>query len=224
MTTKQITAASYSRYASYTLCPLQAKYRYIDRLPVPSSPAAERGNEIHKHLEDYVNGKVAVKDLLEIAKPFKKHLDNIKTAKIHSTEGAWAFDQWWNPVKWFGEDVFVRIKIDAVSYIYDTETLYVDDYKTGKVYPEHREQMELYAAGGIATFPEAQKIITRLFYLDQRLIKEEEFTYQEATQLQLEWGQKLQPMLMAKRFYAKPNDKCRWCHFRKSNGGPCKHG
>ena len=45
-------ALSPSRASDFRSCPLQFRFRTIDRLPEPVSPAAMRGNVVHKVLED----------------------------------------------------------------------------------------------------------------------------------------------------------------------------
>ncbi len=45
-------ALSPSRASDFRSCPLQFRFRTVDRLPEPVSPAAMRGNVVHKVLED----------------------------------------------------------------------------------------------------------------------------------------------------------------------------
>lgn len=221
----RLRAASYSRYSTWVKCPLLAKYKYILKYPEPDSPAAARGTQIHKQAEDYANGKL--KTLPSVLKPFQKELNKLKKAAVHTTEANWAFDLEWNPVSWFDPTVYMRIKADATRI--DGTSLLVDDYKTGRIYPDHNEQAQLYTVGGnlwypLEKFPKVKKIIARLLYIDQRQIVEEEFTRDEAIQLQREWDNKLVPYFKERRFAAKPGNACGRCHFRKTNGGPCRHG
>jgi hypothetical protein len=37
-----------------------------------------------------------------------------------------------------------------------------------------------------------------------------------------DWEDKTRPMLNDTIFAPKPGNACRWCHWKKSNGGPCK--
>ena len=56
--TSPVKAWSYSRYATYALCPLQFKLRYIDKIPEPQSPAMARGDRIHKEIARWLTGLV----------------------------------------------------------------------------------------------------------------------------------------------------------------------
>ena len=56
---QRITSWSFSRWNVYNTCPAQAKYKFIDKLPEPGSPAMDRGSAIHKGVEQYILGAAA---------------------------------------------------------------------------------------------------------------------------------------------------------------------
>ena len=56
---KPLTSWSFSRYQDYKSCPAKAKYKHIDKLKEPPSPAMERGAAIHNLCEQYVRGTLA---------------------------------------------------------------------------------------------------------------------------------------------------------------------
>ncbi len=221
---KQLTAASYSRLSVFEKCPLMAKYKYIDKVPEPGNVYSERGNVIHKNAEDYVLGNI--KKLCKELIPFKKEIDKVKKAKVHSVEGKWTFDINWNPVDWFSKNAYLRVILDAMRMT--STDIIVIDYKTGKVYDEHASQMDLYAASANEKFPIEQfpqkNIITQLVYIDQKFIEEQTYTRDDAHHERLEWEVKIDRMLDTKRFLARPGYYCQWCSFSKSKGGQCKNG
>ena len=48
---------SYSSWSTYKQCPAKFKFSYIDKLPRGAvHPNAKRGTEIHKSVEDFING------------------------------------------------------------------------------------------------------------------------------------------------------------------------
>ncbi|HUV42779.1 MAG TPA: ATP-dependent DNA helicase [Patescibacteria group bacterium] len=61
---------SFSQVETYDKCPLQYRYRYIQRIPTPTPPAAGFGNVIHQTLKDFYQAA------LEDKKPTKKDLLN----------------------------------------------------------------------------------------------------------------------------------------------------
>ena len=51
-------AWSYSALKVFEECPYRTYISRVKKIPEPSSPAADRGTEIHQQAEDYVSGKL----------------------------------------------------------------------------------------------------------------------------------------------------------------------
>jgi RecB family exonuclease len=228
-----ITAWSFSRYSTYKQCPQKAKYLYIDKLKEPVGQALERGSAIHTLAEEYIKGKILrlPPELKEFADDFKKHRKDYKQAKESMVcEDQWAFTKAWTETQWNDwTHCWLRVKIDFAEHL-DEETLRVRDWKTGKFREEQNEdyleQLSLYALTALMLHPHVNKVITELVYLDQgRVFPDNDnliFTRADLPKLKAGWEKKVAPMLKDKKFAPRPNDLCRWCHFRKDNGGPCK--
>lgn len=221
---KQPMAMSYSRLSTFEQCPLKAKYKYIDKLPEPPFKAAERGIKIHLDAENYVLGKL--KKITKELRPFKKLLDTTKKAKFKSVEGKWSFDINWNVVNWFSKITHMRVILDALS-ITKTEII-VDDYKTGRIYDSHADQMDIYAGSTNEKFPVKEfpqkKIVTRTIYIDQNEVVEYEYSREAALHQRLELDSRIERVRKMKRFFARPGYYCSYCSFSRSKGGPCKNG
>lgn len=219
-----VTAWSYSRYADYKQCPAKFKYKHIDRLPDPGSPAMNRGSAIHKAAEDYIKGvtKKVGSDLLGV----KEQLEFLRKAKAVAEEN-WGFRQDWEWIGregWFGPDVWFRVKTD-VRLLYDDDTLLLGDWKTGKKYFVNEQQIELFALAGYRRFPFVTEVDTRLWYTDVDPAENEVqrvYTPKELEAIQRDWNKRVIPMFKDRRFAPTPNDKCGWCPFSKAKGGPCK--
>lgn len=143
-------------------------------------------------------------------------------------EDQWAFTNTWGETAWNDwVKCWVRIKVDCAHHL-DEETLRVRDWKTGKfreeMNEEYLEQLELYALTALLLHPHIQKVETELVYLDEGKIFKAPKVYTRADipALKKLWEKRVTPMLKDKRFAPRPNNKCRWCHFSKSKGGPCK--
>lgn len=215
----RITAWSYSRYNKWFACPLSAKFNIIDKLKEPGSPAMQRGIEIHGLAEQYAKGQL--KNLpLELQKFKAEFLDLVK--RKPECEGEWAFRADWSETTWFGKDAWCRVKTDATYYDAKTRTVVVIDHKTGKPREEHAGQLSLYAVAAFIRYPQALKVSARLWYLDHGEETSQEFLRSELLTIQNEWASKVAPMLADTRFVARPGEACRFCHFKKANGGPCK--
>lgn len=223
MAASVITAWSYSRYADYQQCPFRFKLKYIDKRPDPGSVHMQRGNDIHKLAEDYVTGKL--KTLPKELKNFDKEFKQLRSIKPE-VEQQWGFRQDWSHTGrpgWFGDDVWFRAKAD-VAIVYDDNTGEVIDHKTGRKYDTNEDQVELFSLAMFRRYPHLTDITTRLWYLDQTTDNEviREYTLKDAALIQKDWTKRVVPMFVDKKFAPKPNDKCKWCVFRKANGGPCQ--
>jgi CRISPR/Cas system-associated exonuclease Cas4 (RecB family) len=237
---KRITSWSYSRYNTYKQCPLKAKLKFIDKLPEPGNAAMQRGNDIHMISENFIKGAVmpAFPDELSKHKVLFTKLKKMykDTPDLMTVEGTWAFRADWSPTAYNDWDnCVVRIKVDCAYVVPSAgkkKTLKVIDWKTGKIRPDqtedYLEQLELYALGGMLSYKEVDKVHPSLGYLDAGVIyppKGEDLVYTRADlpELMDTWVARTRPMLNDTIFPAKPNQFCQWCHYRKSNGGPCKY-
>ncbi len=216
---KKITSWSYSRYACYTECPAKAKYKFIDKLEEPKGPAMERGNVIHKLAEKYVLGKF--KKLPKELALFKDQFAELKKSKPQ-VEQTWAFRANWSETTWNDwKGCAVRIKTDAAC-LEDT-TLYVIDHKTGKLRSGYDEQLSLYAGGGTLKYPHVKEVVTQMWFLDSGDVVEKTYKASEGKSILAGWDKKIKPMMNDTTFKPKPGNACRFCHFKKANGGPCQY-
>lgn len=238
---KQITAWSFSRYMDYKQCPLKAKLKHLDKIKEPTSPPMLRGIEIHDLAEGYIKGRVArlPKELKEFKLLFQRLRKQYKKAISGMVvEDTWAFTKDWDETTW--NDwirCWVRIKLDCAEHEGD-DTLIVRDWKTGKFREEmnedYVEQLELYALAALLLHEHIEAVKPQLVYLDYGIVYPEPgsddeliFTRKDIPKLKKLWAKRTGPMLKDKIFAPKPNNKCCWCFFRKSNaangGGQCKY-
>ena len=145
-------------------------------------------------------------------------------------EDNWAFTKNWGPSRWDDwNNCWLRVKLDVAERT-DNKVV-ITDYKTGKYRPDnvgdYEEQGELYVTGALQVFsviPDLE-VSSRLVYLDAgRIYPETSLTYtiNDLPKLKKNWEARVKPMFVDKKFAPKPNQFCKWCHFRSSNGGPCK--
>lgn len=233
MASDKITAWSFSRWDCYQQCPRKAKYKFIDRLAEPSSPALDRGTALHLLCEQYLRGikKTVPKDI----KLIEPQLKSLKKAGA-LPEAEFAFDVNWQPVSWFDKSAWLRVKADAVvPPISDAEepVVMVDDFKSGGKVEANGEvvakeeyplQLELYSTAGLLTYPTAKRAKTSLIFIDHGKVveMEDQFTQKDLPSLKKRWEARVKKMLNDVKFKPTPGNACRWCHFRKQNSGPCE--
>ena len=222
---QKVTAWSYSRWNEYEACPAKTKFKVIDKLKEPSSPALERGTAIHAKAEQYLRtGGRVPKEIHKDLHPYYKAL----RAENPHVELEICFNREWKNVDWFARDAWCRIKVDAmVAPKGESVLVRVVDHKTGKLkeYAEYERQMELYGLAGLLTCPTAQEVSAELAFTDHGKVVQCVETYKrkdESKMIKL-WEQRTKPMLADTRFAPNPGNACRWCSFRKANNGPCTY-
>lgn len=236
-TMKQLTSWSFSRYSVYKECPLKAKLKFIDKLPEPGNAAMERGNLIHKEAESYIKGELrnlpnTLAKFKDLFRQLKAHYKKLTTMVVEDT---WAFTATWTQTQWNDwAGCAVRIKTDCawITKRKDGLVMEVVDWKTGKFRAEkneeYLEQLELYALAALILNHDLDAVEPRLVYLDLEVVfpPEDEpirYTHADVPRLKQLWAARVKPMLTDTKFQARPNNNCRFCHYRKSNGGPCKY-
>lgn len=219
------------------------------KTPVKGKPLL-RGEIIGGSLERYVNGtdkalikEVKLPDEVEEWSPHPKAAALAKTLraahakgkveieKMHKFDRNWAYlpGDDWDPRAWLflKMDVFHEVNLKTVKII-DWKTGGVDKRK-GTIHANEKydDQLLTYKVGGLILKPKAEKAESALCFLDARqpdptvdrgplLRKDLKAAQDKLTRLAL-------PMFEDTTFAPRPNDKCHWCVFRKSVGGPCPY-
>jgi CRISPR/Cas system-associated exonuclease Cas4 (RecB family) len=134
-----------------------------------------------------------------------------------------SFTQEWEQVEWFDRRTYCRVIFDAVLKVGDD--VIVVDHKTGKKRPEeHTDQLRLYALAAFKLWPDVTKVHAQIIYVDQGERLKMDFHKPVEESLQEYWDERADKLRSDDTFVPRPNPGCRWCHFRKSNGGPCIFG
>jgi hypothetical protein len=188
----------------------------------------ERGKRIHAELAAHLGGdeQGAFPPPPPEAQRFEKLLSGVADLRDRvtlQTEQQWGFTNRWAPTGWFEKNTWLRSILD-VCVVYPDDTADVIDFKTGRAYDDSRDQMELFGLSVLCRYPAVSHVITRLWYLDQGNEVIDQFSRADAEPLKAKWAARAAQMLGDDQFIAKPNDKCKWCPLRRSNGGVCKYG
>lgn len=220
--TKRFESVSYSRWRDWRQCAYRAALKHLQKLPEgPEGPALARGNEVHKLAERVILG--TLKTVPDELRAFKPELLAFKKAKA-TPEIQWGFDRNWNPVDWFDwTNCFLRVKADVFSLVKTAADIW--DWKTGRYreeqVDEYKLQLELYAPAAMVMAQKAKTVRTVIAFTDQAKQEEETFKSTQLAALKKTWAERFAPMLADKRFTPTPNEACRYCHYRRNNGGPC---
>jgi hypothetical protein len=197
-------------------CPYKYKLQRIDKLQEPTGPAAERGKTIHAELESALVGLPIYSEITEYWEPFINELK----AMGAKPEVELGFTHDWKPCGFSEGEVWLRGVLDVLSL--NNTTAYVADWKTGKE-RDYEDQVKLYAVMVMAAYHEIDEVKIEILYVD--LKKKVSYGTIKRTDFEglRDWITSRILKIQADDIYApKPSFNCRWCHFRKDNGGPCR--
>ena len=219
-------AWSYSAVTSHAKCPLQFRFRRIDRLPEAPSEAMDRGSRVHAALAAYIStGELPERTEPALYAPWFPILDALRT---HGAvpEQQIAFTQNWERTEWFASDVWVRVVYDAIVWDETNARVTVIEHKTGKPYNEHAQQMRLYCYTALRLYPEARDAKCYINYIDQGPARRPELvmTRTNMPELEAEFAEFSKEFLNDTLYPSRPGIQCRWCSYAKSKGGPCEQG
>ncbi len=215
---------SYSRFQLWEGCPLRYAFRYIHKLEEPDNRAMVRGQEIHSKSEHYLLGDI--KGIPDELRTFREEYAAIRKL-LTTPEVSYTVTKTWqqtHPTDW--DNAWLRGKIDIE--IVDGKELTIIDVKSGKEYPDHEHQADIYGLLGLIFWPTVPRIDFEYWYVDSGDVGRYAFERAELRGLKAKWKKNVAPMLKTKRFEATPSENaCHFCAFRSDrklkNGedGPC---
>jgi CRISPR/Cas system-associated exonuclease Cas4 (RecB family) len=212
---------SYSSISTYENCPRQWYYSYIEHIPTAENAAMLRGSRLHKLCEDYLNG-VQPEVHYELRK-VKKILEDLKARRAQA-EVVWIADSMWYPVR---ESRMAWVKAIIDAHVLEGHTLFVHDFKSGREYPEHRDQLDLYGTIGLQVYPQAKRVEYNAIYLDTghtsndgALLRGDMLNSKIRS-----WSERGIKLMTDVEYKATPSEqKCKWCDYSVRKGGPCRVG
>ncbi len=212
---------SYSRLTTWEECPRQYQYRYVEgrQGSRPPSAAADRGTRIHKLAEDYLNGLIHIypPELQKVS----SHAMRLKTGKA-SPEGKVAVRKDWTLCDYEDPEAYFRAIIDVLMR--EDHILHVQDWKTGQVYPDHKDQLKLYVAIASIKHPDAKEFHPAAIYIDQGHVdRHPPVTADMVKPIRLLLEGRINNAESDDKFLPTPNSRCKWCDYSRRFGGPCEH-
>lgn len=227
----RLPAWSYSRLAKWEQCPASAYFAFVAKVPEKKSEQMLRGQRAHEDAAKILSKKPIDISTTPLTAEWIKRLENTRILYGEDIEAELqqGYDKGWLPTGWFDKNAWCRIVFDAFIVKAGTDTVLVQEHKTGKPRAEHLAQASLYAAGAYALVPGAKTYEITLNYLDlnpnfgQGIVRHT-FPGELARKQIVTWTKRAEPMLADTHYIANPGKHCQWCSFAKSKGGPCSEG
>lgn len=214
---------SYSKLSTYEKCPSKKKYKYDLRVEVttPQHPAALRGNQLHADLENNLG-----KSLYEVPEWIRPHHPHLERYQNGQKEQRIELDNEWAPL---GDNTEEEPWLVAIIDLCDVKDLYatVVDYKSGKRYSSHPEQIELYSLSVLCKLPELARVEGLNYYLDEKpgsWGKPVYVTRDAVPEVKARWNSRVLMMDSDTECAPRPGFYCKWCEYSKTSGGPCQFG
>lgn len=211
------TSWSFTSWSVADDCPFQYYQSWHLGNRAPQHPSAARGESIHKFAEYYLKGEI--EGIPHVLAKFASEFIELKKAQP-VVERFWGVTEDW---EFKDGRAWCTMKMDAaVLPTKKDPTLVVIDFKTGKEYPKHPKQGELYAAIGFAKHPEIEEAITEFWYTDLGYPIQRTYSREELKELKELWQSRGTTLLSKQSFKPKPSlEACKWCHLRTDRGGVC---
>ncbi|WP_067586507.1 PD-(D/E)XK nuclease family protein [Endozoicomonas ascidiicola] len=223
---------SFSTLSVFKECRYRVRKRKIERIPEPSGPAADRGNEIHDQAEHYVDGSSDELPKAKKIEVFQSRFNALREeyqAGNVELEQDWWFDADWTPIEAKGkphdcEALWYIAKLDV--FLWESKTCArIIDHKTGKKYEmKHSQQAMQYAIAAFMRYPELEYIETEFWYLDQGSELRKSYTREQAMVMLPRVASNALELTTCHKDAFTPNPSawnCRFCHYATS--GDCEY-
>jgi len=220
---------SWSRLSDYSQCPRKFQLKYIEKVFPPEGEKSIhliKGEELHKQLEDYVlacNGQgempigfsPAVKQTLPLVDSF------FKSGYTVYPEAQVSAGRDWKPLEWFDKRTMYRAIWDLIAI--KPQTVFIGDYKSGKIYDYTSKYGQLHLSGTIAMerFTDAAEVHTAYIYLEHKqihkikIIRDEASRTQPAdvlhTEVKQHFEQEFEKVQAETEWKPVVNEFCKWC-------------
>ena len=188
-------------------------------MPQTGSIASNRGTDTHALIEKYLISGAELPFELSYSQGFLGELR--ASAHLVLPEHKLAVDKDWVGVGWDSPDAWCRGILDLLIVPRGAKAT-VYDWKTGKMYDEHYEQKELYAALVFANLAEEIVEVEAIHvYLDLKKNTTRTYHRTQVEPVHQRWKARADKLLQ-EDYTPLPGWYCRYCSYSKLKGGPCK--
>jgi len=208
---------SHSSRKLFKKCPRQWHDKYINGNRTEPGVAAARGKDVHFEIEQFFKARRALTN--PALNPWRRALEALTVEQNGEAEKSLGRDAEWNAVPFEAPNAYFRGQLDR-SVLLPCGTRKIQDWKTGRVYDDHREQGEDY----IALEEPADRYLVEFWYIDQPT---HVVTFHYGGNTRAGFVERIksevEKIRKAEEFPPTPsNFNCRYCPLSWRNGGECE--
>lgn len=177
-----------------------------------------RGTRLHKLCEDYMADPNKVSPV-----PYDVKRIGLKLHQFRNLgaipEVVWLVDENWEPVQ---DQEKARVKAIVDVHYVQEKVLHCYDYKSGRQYPSHYDQLDLYSILGLLQYPDTTRVESGAIYIDSGITGSTGSMLREMLPSAIKrWDGDIVRMERDTRFDPNPGPHCGRCSYARYNGGPC---
>jgi hypothetical protein len=131
-------------------------------------------------------------------------------------EVKWGLNAKWEACEFDDEDCMLRGVMDGVL------EHHVYEFKTGKRYEEHFDQMTMYGMAQLIRHPDVDSVTVTNIYFDSGSNRQHTYSRDMLGNYMQGFYHKVMQVLNEKEYAPNPSYACRWCDFSRQKGGPCE--
>lgn len=145
-------------------------------------------------------------------------------------EENWGFTEDWTPCEFFGDNVWLRMKLDYFEWLDTDQTAaHGEDWKSGKSFGKdvaHKQQEILYVIGMFMRYPSLQYASFSFFYVDENKKTFREYYRDQLQKLLPAYDKRGHNVTNETIFKPRPSRmNCKWCPYGlETGGGQCEFG
>ncbi len=211
---------SYSGKSLSKRCPHAWAEAYIHGRRAPDGKAASRGTDLHNLLEEFFKGKIPYPSQDKCLKPWQRFMENLAAQGLEA-EGEVASTRDWKRTSFDDPEAYVRGKYDG--RLKRDRIVQLFDWKSGREYPDHPLQGEMYIAMDEDDHKEIDGFETTFVYLDQPLhAVTRRYDLHDQGRIRVNLIEEVDSIRAAESYPKNPSESnCKWCHLSWRRGGDC---
>jgi CRISPR/Cas system-associated exonuclease Cas4 (RecB family) len=193
---------------------------YKQRIKEPPNPIFEKGNRMHKEMEEGIRDG---KELSSEVANMKPLVEAIRRQPIVQVEQKQALSEDRKPLPdFFDKQTWVRVIWDVMAFDQSQVVGFIGDFKSGRVRPDS-DQLQLFAAAAFDTIPTLERVTSSFIFMEHNKFTQETYERKQAPHIWQKFGEEVHEIehsMETGEWTPRPGHHCKYCPVPKSH---CPH-